>query len=88
MIYLSQNLFKTGKETINICFNTHYLVLLKNSLDSLQTMHLSWQIFPDVIMYFKESFADAASFPYGYLLIDLRTTTPEDLRLRTAGFFR
>ena len=37
-------------------------------------------------MYFKESFADATSLPYGYLLIDLRTTTPEDLRLRTDIF--
>ena len=86
VIYISQNLFNKGKENRNICLNTHYLVLLKNPRDSAQILHLGRQIFPDAIKYFKESFADATSLPYGYLLIDLRTTTPEDLRLRTDIF--
>ena len=86
VIYISQNLFNKGKENRNICLNTHYLVLFKNPRDSAQILHLGRQIFPDAIKYFKESFADATFLPYGYLLIDLRTTTPEDLRLRTDIF--
>ena len=86
VIYISQSLFNKGKENRNICLNTHYLVLFKNPSDSAQILHLGRQIFPDAIKYFKESFADATSLPYGYLLIDLRTTTPEDLRLRTDIF--
>ena len=86
VIYISQNLFNRGKENRNICLNTHYLVLFKNPRDSAQAVHLGRQIFPDVIKYFKESFADATSLTYGYLLVDLRTTTPEDLRLRTDIF--
>ena len=83
VIYISQNLFNKGKENRNICLNTHYLVLFKNPRDSTQVVHLGRQIFPDAIKYFKESFADATSLPYGYLLIDLRTTIPNLLRLRT-----
>ena len=86
VIYISQNLFNKGKENRNICLNTHYLVLFKNPRDSAQIAHLGRQIFPDAIKYFKESFADATSLPYGYLLIDLRTTTPDLLRLRTDIF--
>ena len=82
MIYLSQTLFNKGKENRNICFNTQYLVLFKNPRDSAQIVHRCRQIFPDVIKYFKESFADATSLPYGFLLIDLRMTTPDLLRLR------
>ena len=86
VIYISQNLFNKGKENRNICLNTHYLVLFKNPRDSAQIVHLGRQIFPDATKYFKESFADATSLPFGYLLIDLRTTTPDLLRLRTDIF--
>ena len=87
VIYISQNLFNKSKENRNICLNTHYLVLFKNPRDSAQVMHLGRQIFPDAKKYFKEIFADATSLPYSYLLIDLRTTTPDLLRLHTDIFF-
>ena len=32
----------------------------------------------------QEAFADATSTPYGYLLIDLKQYTPDDMRLRTS----
>ena len=86
VIYISQNLFNKGKKNRNICLNTHYLILFKNPRDSAQIVQLGRQIFPDAIKYFKESFADATSLPNGYLLIDLRTMTPDLLRLRTDIF--
>ena len=86
VIYVSQNLFNKGMENRNICLNTHYLVLFKNPKDSAQIVYLSRQILPDTIKYFKESFADATPFPCGYLLIDLRTTTPNLLRFLTDIF--
>ena len=76
VVYISQNFFNKDMENTNICFDIHYLVLFKNPRDSAQIVHLGRQIFADVIKYFKESFADATSLPYGYLLIDLRTMTP------------
>ena len=63
--------------------NSHYLILFKNPRDAAQIVHLGRQIFPHRIKYFREAFADAASRPYGYLLIDLKPTTPDELRLRT-----
>ena len=32
----------------------------------------------------KSAFADATASPYGYLLIDLKQNTPDDMRLRTS----
>ena len=32
----------------------------------------------------QEAFADATASPYGYLLIDLKQNTPDDMRLRTS----
>jgi hypothetical protein len=86
VVYISQNVFNKGKENRNISLNTHYLVLFKNPRDSAQIAHLGRQIFPERVKYFREAFADATSRPYGYLLVDLKTTTPDDLRLRTDIF--
>jgi hypothetical protein len=60
--------------------------LFKNPRDASQSSHLGRQIYPDDAKYFREAFDDATTKPYGYLLIDLRTTTPDDLRLRTSVF--
>jgi hypothetical protein len=86
VVYISQNLFNKNKENRNISLNTHYLVLFKNPRDSSQVNHLGRQIFPDAVKYFKEAFVDSTSRPYGYLLIDLKPTTPDKLRLRTDIF--
>ena len=86
VVYVSQNLYNKGKGNRTISLNTYYLVLFKNPRDSAQVVHLGKQIYPDRLKYFKESFADATSRPHGYLLIDLKITTPDELRLRTAVF--
>jgi hypothetical protein len=86
VVYITQNLYNKGKENRTISLNTHYLVLFKNPRDSAQIIHLGRQVFPERVKYFKEAFSDATSKPYGYLLVDLKTTTPDDLRLRTDIF--
>jgi hypothetical protein len=86
VVYISQNVFNKGKENRNFSLNTHYLVLFKNPRDSAQIAHLGRQIFPERVKYFREAFADATTRPYGYLLVDLKTTTPDNLRLRTDIF--
>ncbi len=83
VVYVSQNVFHKGKENRDISLNAHYLVLFKNPRDSVQVACLGRQIFPGKTKYFQEAFADATSQPYGYLFIDLKPTTPEELRLRT-----
>ena len=68
VIYLVQNLFSRNKESRTISLNTQYMAK---------------QMYPGRVKFIQEAFADATSTPYGYLLVDLKQDTPEDLRLRT-----
>ena len=82
-IYLTQNLFPSGKHDRTISLNAHYVVAFKNPRDALGVRILSQQSFPGRVPYVMESFKDATNEPYGYLLFDFHPTTPEELRLRT-----
>ena len=84
--HVRQNLYNKGKENRTISLNMHYLVLFKNPRHSAKVVHLGRQIYPNRSKYLKESFMVATSRPHGYLLIDLKTMTPDKLRLRTAIF--
>ncbi len=86
VIFISQNLFNKNKETRTINLNTHYLILYKNVRDKSQIAHLGRQIFPNKGKYFMEAYTDACTKSYGYLLVDLRPSTPDELRLRTNIF--
>ena len=44
---------------------------------------LAKQMYPGRVNFVQETFKDATNVPYGYLLVDLKQDTPEDLRLRT-----
>ena len=47
---------------------------------------LARQMYPGRGKFVQEAFKDATAVPYGYLLVDLKQDTPEDMRLRTAIF--
>jgi hypothetical protein len=81
VIFVVQNLFHKSIRTISL--NSHYIILLKNPRDKAQIGYISKQIFPDNPKVLMESFLDATSSPYGYLVIDLTQETPENYRLRT-----
>ena len=82
VIYIVQNLFDKNKEHRTISLNAHFLVVFKNPRDRSQIIHLAKQMYPGQIHYVKEAFALATRQPHGYLLIDLKQSTPEQLRLR------
>lgn len=86
VIFIVQNLFLASKQFRTISLNAHYMVLFKNPRDNSQIIHLAKQIFPGRVKFVQESFMDATEHQYGYLLVDLRATTPEHLRLRTDMF--
>ena len=52
--------------------------------DSPQLANLARQMYPGRGAFVQEAFADATASPYGYLLIDLKQNTPDDMRLRTS----
>ena len=86
VVFIVQNIFSNNKEHRTISLNTHYMILFKNPRDKTQISHLGKQMFPGKSNYMQESYLNAVSKPYGYLLIDLRQQTPDHLRLRTDIF--
>ena len=86
VMYIVQNLFGKNKEQRTISLNSHYIVLFKNPRDGSQITNLAKQMYPGRVSYVQESFKDATSAPHGYLLIDLRQETPDNLRLRSCIF--
>ena len=83
VIYIVQNLFHQGKGNRSISLNSHYLVLFKNPRDKLQIFTLAKQMYPGHTDFFLKQYEEAVRRPYGYLLIDLKTTTQDDCRLKT-----
>ena len=86
VILILQNLFYKGKEMRTISLNAHYMVLFKNPRDASQISHLARQMYPSKPKYMMEAYRDATSAPYGYLFVDLKPDTPENMRLRTNIF--
>ena len=86
VVYIVQNLFGKNKEMRTISLNAHYIALFKNPRDVSQMLILGRQMYPNRNKYFQEAYKDATSRPHGYLLCDLKQSTPDILRLRTNIF--
>lgn len=83
IIFIIHNLFHHGKEMRTLSLNSHYIILFKNPRDRLQITTLGRQMYPGQSQFLTEAFKDATKDAYGYLLIDLKPTTHEKLRIRT-----
>ena len=86
VILISQNLFHQGRGQRNISLNANYIVIFKNPRDRAQIRHLARQVYPDDPKFLEEAYYDATSHPHGYLLLDLKQTTPDEYRFRTCIF--
>ena len=86
IVYLTQNVFSQGKACRDIALNTQYLVLFNNPIDRLQVTTLAKRIYPSTSAIFMKRFEEATSRPYGYLVVDLKSSTSEKDRLRTDIF--
>ena len=84
VIYLVQNLFPKNKESRTISLNSQYMVVFKNPRDASQLANLARQMYPGRGAFVQEAFADVTASPYGYLPIDMKQNTPDDMRLRTS----
>ena len=82
VIYIVQNLFHQGKGSRSISLNSHYLVLFKYPRDRLPILTLAI-LTPGQTDFFLNQYEEAVKRPFGYLLIDLKTTTQDNCRLRT-----
>lgn len=86
VMFVVQNLFSKNKGCRDISLNSHYIVLMKNPRDKHQINTLARQISPENSRFICEAYKDATEKPYGYLLLDLHQTTPEQYRVRTNIF--
>ena len=83
VIYIVQNLFHQGKNSRSISLNSHYLVLFKNPRDKLQILTPAKQMYPGQTDFFIKRYEEAVRRPFVYLLVDLKTATQDNCRLRT-----
>ena len=81
-IYIVQNLFHQGEGSRSISLNGHYLLLFKNPRDKLQNLTLAKQMYPGQTYFFLNQYEEAVKRLFGYLLIDLKTTTQDNCPLR------
>lgn len=86
VIFITQNLFHQSKEMRTMSLNSHYIILMKAPRDKQQIMTLGRQIYPKKGNLFMEAYELATSNAYGHLLIDLTSSTPDNLRLRQRLF--
>ncbi|KAK3087786.1 hypothetical protein FSP39_010583 [Pinctada imbricata] len=86
VICIMQNVFNKGKENRTINLNSQYLVLFKNPRDQLQINVLARQMYPGRTKKFIDMYRQATDKPFGYLVVDLKQTTPESKRLQTDIF--
>ncbi len=81
VIMLVQNMFHQGKFMRTISLNAHYMVLFKNPRDAGQIRHLAAQLFPGNVRFLVDAYKKATSRPFGYLLLDFRQDTSDNLRV-------
>jgi len=86
VFYLVQNLFHKSPEHRAVSLNSNYMCLFSNPRDKSQIMSLAKQIYPTRPRALQQAFQDATREPHGYLILDLKATTPEELRMRTNIF--
>lgn len=86
VIYITQNLFHQDRGQRDVSLNSHYIVIFRNVRDRGQIQHLARQVYPEDPRFLQEAYWDATSQPYGYLLLDLKQSTPDNCRFRTCIF--
>lgn len=86
VMFIVQNLFSKNKGCRDISLNSHYIILMKNPREKNQINTLARQISPENSRFICDAYKDATEKPYGYLVLDLHQTTPEQYRVRTNIF--
>lgn len=86
ILLLTQNIFGKGKHSRTISLNSHYIILFKNPRDKSQISFLARQMYPKESRFLEEAFFDATKNAHGYLFLDLKQSTPNELRIQTNIF--
>ena len=82
VVFISQNLFYTGKKCRSISLNSTYIVVFKNPRDQSQIRHLACQMFPSKPKFLQAAYEEETKDPYWYLFLDFHPNSPEFARVR------
>ena len=82
VVFVSQNLFYTGKKCITISLNSTDIVVFKNPRDPSQVRHLACQMFPSKPKYLQAAYEEETKDLYRYLFLDFHPNSPEFARVR------
>lgn len=83
VINITQNFFLRTAETRTRRLNSQYLVLFKNPSDATQIAVIGRQMYPANPNFLSHVYSEATKRPHGYVFIDLRQETDDDLRIRS-----
>ena len=84
VILVTQNLFQRCNSFRTAALNAQYLFLFKSPRGAMQVSHLARQMYPPAqAKQMVRAYAHATREPYSYLLVDMKSDTPDNLRLRT-----
>jgi len=83
VIFVTQNIFQDSKFGRTINLNSQYLALFKNPRDVTQVTFIARQMCPGKSNFLTEAYKDATSRPFGYLFLDYKADTDDELRVRT-----
>jgi hypothetical protein len=86
VILLTQNIFNKGPNTRTISLNAHYIIMFKNPRDRSQISFLARQMYPKRSKFLEDAYDDATQNQHSYLIMDLKHSTHEYLRVQTAIF--
>lgn len=86
IIFLTQNLFYKDKHFRTMSLNCHYMVLMKNDRDKQQISILAKQFSPNNNAFIVQAYTDATKKPYSYLIVDFKSDTHHNLRVRSDIF--
>ena len=74
-------MFPVGRYAKSISRNAHYIVAFKNPRDQLGVRNVMLQSFPVTWKDTLETFHQATTRPYGYLMLDLHPASSDQQRL-------
>ena len=82
VVFVSQNLFYTGKKCSTISLNSTYIVVFKNSRDQTQICHLARQMFSTKPKFLEAAYQEETKEPYFNLFLDFHYDSPKFARVR------
>ena len=88
VIYLVQNVYNQRKSQRTISINSNYRLVYRSGRDASQFCTMANQICPNNGKWLVDSFTDASSKPYKFLVLDHHTSTPEDQTVVTNILFK